>query len=198
MGTSKLYTRLGDNGTTALAGGERVSKASARIEAGGAIDEANAWVGAAGALAYDARLKEMLTFVQHKLYACSCCLACEEGEAASPLKITEQDVTFLEKAIDRLTAETGAIKAFVLSGGTSLAATLHLARTVVRRAERRLVALAQSEPVDASALAFVNRLSDLLFQAARYANHLAGVADVISKKWFSSAPSRRPRLSENQ
>jgi cob(I)alamin adenosyltransferase len=168
----RLYTRTGDRGETGLAGAARVRKSSLRIEALGALDEANAAIGVARThLGGDPSADRLLEGVQHRLFDIGADLA-RPGAGGR----TGQDrVTALEAAIDALQAETPPLSAFVLPGGTPAAAALHLARTVVRRAERALVRLADAgEPVDPVALAYLNRLSDLLFAAARRANRERG------------------------
>lgn len=173
---SSIYTRDGDNGETSLVGGARVPKNSARVEAYGTIDEANAAIGLVRArlshkLDHEAALDALLAFAQHKLFNCSSRLATpdEVVSETTPL-ITPEDVTRLEDAIDAYMAEAGEFKGFVLPGGCELAARLHVARTIVRRAERRVLTLAEEEAVDLDLLAFINRLSDLLFAMARFAN----------------------------
>ena len=164
----RLYTRTGDSGDTGLSAPGRIRKSAPRIEALGDLDEANAAIGGARALiAGEALLDPLLETVQHRLFDLGADLAAPGATG----RIGEADVTALEADIDRLQAQTPPIRAFVLPGGTALAAALHLARTVARRAERALVRLADAgEPVDPLAIAYVNRLSDLLFAAARWAN----------------------------
>jgi cob(I)alamin adenosyltransferase len=185
---SKIYTRTGDGGTTSLADGGRVAKCAPRIEAYGTIDEANACVGAARASTADARLEAILAFVQHRLYNCASATACAHPKAGTA-SISDDDIAVLERSIDELEEQTGAIRGFVLPGGGRGASLLHVARTVCRRAERRLVALSKSEPVEANVLGFVNRASDLLFAAARYSNRIEIGADVL---WDKDAPIPRP------
>jgi cob(I)alamin adenosyltransferase len=187
--SSSIYTRTGDKGQTSLMGGDRVPKDAARVEAYGAVDEANSWIGAARAEVQDALLDRTLELVQHRLYNCSSNLATPPGSPFDPPGIDSEDVTFLEQAIDRFEQQTGALSAFVLPGGTPQAGLLHVARTVCRRAERRLVTLGGAEPVDPLVLKFVNRCSDFLFAAARYANHVQQRPDV---HWDRALP--RPPL----
>ena len=183
--TSRIYTRSGDQGETSLANGARVSKDSARVEAYGAVDEAVAWVGLARTrLEGEPLLDPMLAFLQHRLMNAASNLALPPGGKTAPPTVTEDDVTFLERAIDRLEAATGKLTVFVLPGGSPVAGLLHVARTVCRRAERRIVTLRMSEPVDPASGKFVNRASDFLFAAARYANHQAGTGDVVWDKDF--------------
>ena len=175
---SKIYTRTGDFGETALVGGTRISKASLRVDAYGAMDETNTVVGAAFARCEDMQLCRILEFVMHKLFNCSSLLA-HPVAIASKVRITSKDIEFLEDSIDSLQSATDPIRGFALPTGCDLAACLHMARTTCRRAERRLVTLHRKEPVDECLLRFVNRLSDLLFAAARYANHIASQPDIL-------------------
>ncbi|GAB4275643.1 MAG: cob(I)yrinic acid a,c-diamide adenosyltransferase [Coriobacteriia bacterium] len=165
MDSPRIYTRTGDSGETSLADGSRVAKDSPVPEALGALDEANSHIGAARAAIDDARLDELLAFVQHRLFNFSALLAgAGEGDVPRP---TDDDVRTLESAIDELASLPTPLRAFVLPAGPDAAARLHVARSVVRRAERRLVALSREVAVDSTLLAFVNRVSDLLFAAAR-------------------------------
>ncbi len=175
---NRIYTRTGDKGTTALATGERVPKHALRIESYGTVDETNAAVGIArlATAAADATLDAMLARIQNDLFDLGADLATPGKGAAElgyePLRIVEAQVTRLEKEIDALNAHLAPLRSFVLPAGTPAAAHLHFARTVCRRAERLMVALAEAEPglVGEPALKYVNRLSDFLFVAARYAN----------------------------
>lgn len=186
---AKIYTRSGDGGETSLVGGQRVPKNGERVEAYGAVDEANSMVGLARAALEvgakgDLSLDAMLNFVQHRLFDCSSLLATpaavRDSGGAGP-HISTADIARLESWIDELTAATGEISRFVLPAGCEEACRLHLARTVVRRAERCIHAFLAASPdeVDRDVLAFVNRLSDLLFAMARYANHVYGAGDVF-------------------
>lgn len=187
---SNIYTRQGDKGTTSLANGNKVPKDAVRVEAYGCVDEANSWIGAARAAITgqgepEALLDRCLALVQNRFYNCSSNLATPPGSPFDPPVVTEQDVQWLERAIDRFEQETGPLRSFVLPGGTPGAASLQVARTVCRRAERRLVALSGTEPIDPLVLKFINRASDFLFAAARFANHAAGQTDV---SWSTDAP----------
>lgn len=173
-----IYTRKGDAGETSLSDGSRVSKASLRVEAYGTLDETNAAIGFARAAIEAPRLDAVLGFIQQRLFNCCCLLAtpaapCDTDAPA----VTAGDVAALERAIDFFEERTGPLTTFVIEGGAEASARLHLARAIARRAERRLVDLADSEGADEQVLAFVNRLSDLLFSAARYANLLDRRAD---------------------
>ena len=179
---NRIYTRAGDAGTTRLASGAPVSKADLRVEAYGSIDETNAAIGVARlSTAGDGALDPILARVQNDLFDLGADLATPPAanEAERPrLRIIDGQVARLEAEIDQLNDAMSALTSFVLPGGSPAAAALHLARTVCRRAERACVALAAREEVSAAALKYVNRLSDLLFVAARYAND-QGRADVL-------------------
>jgi cob(I)alamin adenosyltransferase len=182
---NKIYTRTGDEGTTALVSGPRRSKADLRVEAVGAVDEANACIGLARldtATSYP-ELDAMLARVQNDLFDLGADLATpDDGKppAHEPLRIVVAQVDRVEADIDTLNARLQPLRSFVLPGGSSPAAALHLARTVARRAERVMVALAakRGEAVSAGALKYINRVSDLLFVAARTVND-SGNADVL-------------------
>jgi len=170
---------------TSLLDGTRVSKDSARLEAYGTLDEACSVVGAARAHVEDALLDGLLAYFQDRLMNGSSFLAAPPGAGARVTPPGPEDVEVLERAIDRLEESTGGLDAFVLPAGPAAAGLLHVARTVCRRAERRLVTLDAAEPVDPGLVAFVNRGSDFLFAAARYACHLAGTGDV---RWREDRP----------
>ncbi|MDZ4170423.1 MAG: cob(I)yrinic acid a,c-diamide adenosyltransferase [Coriobacteriia bacterium] len=175
-----IYTRRGDAGTTSLVDGSRVPKSSARVEAYGTVDEANSAVGLARACVTDARLDDVLHFIQQKLFNCSSSLATPASARSSHTPvITADDITALERAVDRFEEKTGPLEHFVIEAGCEASARLHLARAIIRRAERRTVVLAATEDVDEQVLAFMNRCSDALFAGARYANALAGAGDEL-------------------
>jgi cob(I)alamin adenosyltransferase len=178
---ARIYTRTGDDGTTGLFGAERRRKDDLRMEAIGAVDEANAALGLARVpAAADAVLEPLLVRLQHELFDLGADLASppQAGDAPRPVpRITAEQVAQLEADIDRLDGALAPLSAFVLPGGTPAAAALHMARTVARRAERRVVALAAAEEVGEPLRLYLNRLSDLLFVAARHANRTTG--DVI-------------------
>ena len=181
---NKIYTKTGDGGTTGLAAGPRRSKADLRIESFGAVDEVNAALGLAMLHAGgEPELGAMLTRIQNDLFDLGADLATPDtGEKPEwePLRIVDAQVERLETEIDRLNAELSPLNSFILPGGSALSAHLHLGRTIARRAERLMVALKEKdgEIVSAAALKYVNRLSDLLFVAARYAND-KGKEDVL-------------------
>ncbi|MFB3819190.1 MAG: cob(I)yrinic acid a,c-diamide adenosyltransferase [Candidatus Methylomirabilales bacterium] len=172
----RVYTRTGDAGETGLLGEARVRKDALRIEAVGSLDEVNAALGLAAAALAEGWEQECLTGVQRDLFAIGAQLADVRpgGRTAGP---DAGAVTALERAIDRAQAELPALTRFILPGGSEPAARLHLARSICRRAERRVVALAAQEPVAPLVLAYLNRLSDLLFVLARWANQRAGAAE---------------------
>lgn len=183
---NRIYTRTGDAGATRLANGAQVSKADLRVEAYGAVDETNACLGLAR-LNTAGELDLILARVQNELFDLGADLStpAKTGEAeGSVLRILESQVARLEAEIDALNAELPPLTSFILPGGTPAAAALHLARTVCRRAEREAVRLAEAgEIVSGPAMRYLNRLSDLLFVAARYAND-KGAAEVF---WKSGA-----------
>ena len=182
---SKIYTRTGDKGTTALGSGERVPKHALRISAYGTVDETNASVGMVRLHLGDAdpKLDEMLVRIQNDLFDLGADLCVpDRGEKLEyePLRVTDAQVKRLEQEIDEMNAELKPLRSFVLPGGSPAAAALHMARTISRRAERLMVELASepSEPVGPAALKYINRLSDLLFVASRYVND-RGKSDVL-------------------
>lgn len=186
---TKIYTRTGDDGTTGLADGARVRKDDARVRAYGDVDEANAAVGLAIVAAEGeptrAEMAALLMTIQHDLFDLGADLATpvvNDETAGARLRIIASQVVRLEKAIDRYNEPLGALTSFVLPGGTALAAALHLARTVTRRAERVAVTLAGVDPegVNPEAVRYLNRLSDLLFVLSRVANR-SGDGDVLWK-----------------
>ncbi len=174
----KIYTRTGDDGTTGLYGGARVSKADPRVEAYGAVDEANAAVGVARAAGLPPPVEAVLARVQATLFQVGGALATPPGAAATAPAVLEEEVLELERAIDALEEGLPPLRTFVLPAGSEGAARLHLARTVCRRAERQVVHLASVSSVDPLLVRWLNRLSDLLFVQARAVNQAAGVADV--------------------
>jgi cob(I)alamin adenosyltransferase len=181
---NRIYTRTGDKGETALGTGKRVKKFDLRIEAYGTVDETNACVGVAR-LHSGGDIDAMLARVQNDLFDLGADLCVpEDGSeiAAKALRVTEAQVSRLEREIDVMNEKLQPLKSFVLPGGTPAAAHLHIARTVCRRAERLMVELAQSEPVSEAAIKYANRLSDFLFVAARFANSAQG--DVL---WIPGA-----------
>jgi cob(I)alamin adenosyltransferase len=179
----KIYTKTGDDGTTGLIGGKRVRKSDERIECIGEIDELNASIGLAAVSAPE-DITERLHVVQNELFVIGSHLAVPEATAVPSYlpPIEEAMVGRLEMEIDAAEAELTPLKNFILPGGCETAARLHLARCVCRRAERFLIAFSEDRPVVPVILTYLNRLSDWLFVQARWANKVAGVADVPWEK----------------
>lgn len=173
---TRIYTRGGDRGETSLGDGSRVAKCDLRIEALGTVDEANATIGLARLHVPD-EVDTVLARVQNELFDLGADL-CRPGTDSTRLRVTDGQVARLEAEIDRFNADLEPLSSFVLPGGSPASAQLHVARTVVRRAERLAVALAAREPMDATAIRYLNRLSDLLFVLARWCND-RGRADVL-------------------
>jgi cob(I)alamin adenosyltransferase len=171
---SRIYTRTGDDGTTGLGDGSRVAKDSARVAAYGTIDEANSAIGLLLAGDVPDSIRELLTTVQHQLFNLGGEL-CIPGHAA----IMDADIDALEQALDRHNADLPPLKDFILPGGGEAAARCHLARTIVRRAEREAVTLARAEEVRPQAIRYLNRLSDLLFVLARVLARAGGHGETL-------------------
>jgi cob(I)alamin adenosyltransferase len=195
MPAMKLYTRTGDDGSTGLFGGGRVPKDHPRVEAYGTVDELNAAIGLAAACVADlqrskataggmqtlaALLLGVFSELQSRLFDIGADLATPDGskQEAKILRISDEQVAEAERWIDEIDGGNAPMKSFVLPGGSELAARLHVARTVCRRAERLMIHLSHSEPVSAGAIVYINRVSDLLFAMARRANKEQGVPDV--------------------
>lgn len=180
MRLDRIYTRGGDAGRTSLGDGARVPKHHVRIAALGELDEANAALGAAAVHVEDAFARDLLAAAQNDLFdlGADLCRPERPEEPRARLRILETQVEALEAAIDACTAELAPLTSFILPGGSAAAAQLHLARTVVRRTERAVAALAEAEAINPVALRYINRLSDLLFVLARRAND-GGRADVL-------------------
>ena len=174
---TRIYTRTGDGGETGLGDGSRVAKDAPRVEVLGVVDELNCAIGMVLAEPVSAEVRECLTAVQHDLFDLG-------GEMSIPgyTAVTERHVTRLEDVLDRFNADLEPLKDFILPGGSGAAAACHLARTLARRAERRMVTLVAAEPVSPLAQHYLNRLSDLLFVLCRVVNRDAGVADVLWQK----------------
>lgn len=181
----KIYTRTGDQGHTGLWGGKRVSKDAVRIQTYGTVDECNAVIGLACTLLTeqlgDVRLGELLAQVQNELFVVGSDLASELSIETVP-RVQKTSVEKVERWIDDLEAELPALTQFILPGGHPVAAHLHLARTVCRRAERLAVRLQHQEEINEAVMLYLNRLSDFLFVAARYANHVNDTPDVPWQK----------------
>jgi len=174
---TRIYTRSGDDGSTGLAGGERVPKDHPRIEVIGTIDELNSALGLLRAQTLDATADRLLMEVQHRLFDLG-------GELAMPghALLNDARTTELEEALDRFNADLPPLKEFVLPGGNEAAARCHLARTICRRAERALLRLSHDEPVNSAGIKYLNRLSDLLFVLARVLARLDGGEEITWQK----------------
>lgn len=190
-GITKLYTRTGDDGTTCLGTGKRVPKSSLRIEAYGTVDELNACLGAALAAGPAGELVDPLRRIQSELLRLGADLSMPQSDKPKrrTARIETRDVAALEQLVDALSAQLPPLNSFILPGGTPVAAHLHVARTVCRRAERTAIALAEKEPLGPSIVPYLNRLSDTLFVMARFQNQAAGLPD---EHWDKQAsPERR-------
>lgn len=185
----KIYTKTGDAGETGLFGGTRVSKASGRVAAYGDVDELNSVIGLARLTPIDDERDALLASIQSELFELGAELAARAGKDTGVPRVGDVEVERLERAIDRAEEELSPLETFILPGGSSTGAHLHLARTVCRRAERAVVALAQGEDVRPEVIRYLNRLSDLLFVLARLANLRAGVADVPWEGRKRAAPA---------
>jgi cob(I)alamin adenosyltransferase len=186
----RIYTRTGDAGDTGLFGGGRVPKTHPRVEAYGAVDELNAALGWAHATLADPSIRGMLQEAQYDLFALGAHLATPDGERGrAPWlpPLPDARIPELEAWIDEAESELAPLRSFILPGGSQSGAALHLARTVCRRAERRVIALASEDTVDASIIVYLNRLSDLLFVAARLANSRAGIEE---QRWEPRSSGR--------
>ena len=188
LALNRIYTRNGDAGQTLLVGGQRLSKADLRIESYGTVDELNAFIGAARVTAEDlaARRERLWSFaailkrVQHELFNLGSILATLPADVGPKQpRITEAEVTQLEREIDRANEDLHPLRSFVLPGGSRLDADLHICRTVCRRAERLLVALAAADQVPPEAVQYLNRLSDALFVWSRWANQILGTPETL-------------------
>ena len=173
---SKIYTRTGDDGSTGLGDGTRVSKDSARVTAYGTVDELNSAIGVVLACGLPQPIEDMLTEIQHELFDLG-------GELCIPgsAMINDADITRLEQRLDGLNADLPALKDFILPGGGMAAAQCHLARTIARRAEREVVTLSHHDAVRPEAIRYLNRVSDLLFVVARVLARSAGHGEVLWK-----------------
>jgi cob(I)alamin adenosyltransferase len=178
----KIYTKTGDSGDTGLFGGGRVAKNHPRVEAYGDVDELNAMLGAVRAAEPMPRIDEVLVPIQRDLFAIGALLATPDRDKMEKhlekARVDDSRVAELERAIDDADAELEPLRAFIVPGGTQKAAALHVARTVCRRAERRVVELAQVTTIPPVVVIYLNRLSDLLFTLARVANRRGGAGEV--------------------
>jgi len=180
----KIYTKKGDGGQTSLFGGQKVSKGSVRIDAYGSVDELNSVVGMAISFGLSTKGRKYLEEVQHQLFILGADLATPATEKARIERIGVPEIQYLEEAIDELEEDLPPLKNFILPGGSHAGATLHLARTTCRRAERITVACRQEEQISDHCVTYLNRLSDFLFVLARYENQQSGQKETpwISKK----------------
>ena len=188
LALNRIYTKRGDTGETSLAGGQRVAKDSLRIESYGTIDELNAFIGAACLSADEliprnprfSLLSVILRRVQHELFNLGSILATKaEDVHPKQARITETEVRRLETEIDAMNDELVPLRSFVLPGGSRLNVDLHICRTICRRAERILVALAREEEIPPEAVRYINRLSDALFVFSRWANHILPAPEIL-------------------
>jgi cob(I)alamin adenosyltransferase len=163
----KIYTKTGDDGTTSLFGGKRVSKADLRIDTYGTVDELNSWVGVLRDQAVNQSRKEILIEIQDRLFTVGSTLATEPGTKVKIPLLAEKDIEFLEKQIDKMELDLAPMRFFVLPGGNQAISFGHVARTVCRRAERLAIALNQTEPINPLVIKYLNRLSDYLFVLCR-------------------------------
>lgn len=178
---TKLYTRKGDDGTTALGSRKRVSKDALRVSAYGAVDETNSAIGVALAHGLSPRLAEVLPVIQNELFhlGSDLCFTEEDKKTYKIPQVEARHVEKLERLTDEFNEAVGPLENFILPGGASGAAHLHVARTTCRRAEREVTALFRSEPIGKFVLPYLNRLSDLLFAMARYENKQRGVPEPL-------------------
>jgi len=180
---ARIYTRTGDKGETGLVGGARVSKDSLRVDAYGSVDELNSVLGIARAFLKDRELDALLAEVQKDLFVVGADLASTGGYQQRDVpRITAEKIASMEKVIDKFEAELSPLKAFILPGGGVAGSLLHNARTVARRAERRIVTLSKAEAMNEQMIPYMNRLSDLLFVMARVTNHRENKMDI---EWHS-------------
>ncbi len=180
----KIYTKTGDKGETSLFDGTRVSKSNLRVEVYGTIDELNSYVGSISTFEVPKEDKEFLIWISEMLFSMGSELAIskENNLPKGIQKISEREVEIIEKKIDEISAKLPELKNFIMPGGCFESGFVHIARTVCRRAERRVVELSMSESINTNVLIFLNRLSDFLFVFARYLNFLKGIEDIIWKR----------------
>jgi len=178
---TSIYTRKGDDGETSLGGGQRVPKDAPRVAAYGTVDELNSAIGGAVAHGLSPRLMEALPVIQNELFHLGSDLAFrkEDKQQYQLPQIEERHVQKLEELIDELNEVVGPLQNFILPGGSSGAAQLHVARTICRRAERDVLTLAREEPIGPLVMPYLNRLSDVLFVMARYENNQRGIAEPL-------------------
>ena len=176
---NKIYTKIGDKGSTQLGDGKMVNKDSLRVDAYGSVDEANATIGLS-ILRTNIKIKKILKIVQNDLFDLGADLCIPDKKNTQKLKITKDRVDYIEEKIDNFNKELSSLNSFILPGGSESSTYLHIARTVTRRAERKIVALSKKEKVNPITIIYINRLSDLLFVLARYTNN-KGKKDILWK-----------------
>jgi len=175
----KIYTKAGDKGDTRLFDGTQVRKNDSRVEAYGEVDELNSFIGAAASFLADQELKTMLAGIQRDLFSVGAQLADPNQHGKKPKsRLDPARITALEESIDRFETELPPLRQFILAGGAPAGAMLHVARTVCRRAERRVTALAENVEIDSRNIEYLNRLSDFLFVLARLVNHRQGQQEI--------------------
>ncbi len=176
---NKIYTKIGDKGSTQLGDGKMVNKDSLRVNAYGSVDEANATIGLS-ILRTNIKIKKILKIVQNDLFDLGADLCIPDKKNTQKLKITKDRVDYIEEKIDNFNKELSSLNSFILPGGSESSTYLHIARTVTRRAERKIVALSKKEKINPITIIYLNRLSDLLFVLARYTNN-KGKKDILWK-----------------
>ena len=176
---NKIYTKTGDKGSTLLGNGKRVGKNSLRVDAYGSVDEANATIGLS-ILRTNLKIKKILQVIQNDLFDLGADLCVPDKKKLKKLSITKDRVEFIEKNIDNFNKKLSSLNSFILPGGSESSTYLHIARTVTRRAERKVVALSEKEKINPITIIYLNRLSDLLFVLARYTNN-KGKKDILWK-----------------
>jgi cob(I)alamin adenosyltransferase len=174
----KIYTKTGDSGNTSLFGGKRVDKDNQRIEAYGTLDELNSVIGLILVEKVNDKTRKILTILQQSLFVIGSELATPSDVQSKAIRpLTNEEISVLENYIDEIDADLPSLKNFIIPGGTKSASLLHFARTVCRRAERRIVEIDKSENISKNIIAYINRLSDLLFVIARYENHVTSTPE---------------------
>lgn len=178
-----IYTKTGDDGTSGLIGGTRVKKYDLRLESYGTIDELNSWIGLINTQNIEEKVTTTLTMVQNKLFLIGSHLATDESKSdlKQQLPCTDVEIGFLEKEIDRMQEQLPSLSNFILPGGSDFAAFSHIARTVCRRAERKVVELNDHINIDRNIIVFINRLSDYLFVLSRFINFKLAIQDTFWK-----------------
>lgn len=182
----KIYTKKGDEGNTGLLGGHRVEKDNQRLEAYGTVDELNSWIGMIRSFPLDGEVNDVLIRIQHRLFSLASCLALDRENAKYPIpeipQITEDNVRCLEKEIDRMNAQLPELENFIMPGGLPQVAACHVARTVCRRTERRVIALKRIMNINPIIIKYLNRLSDYLFVLARFLSINTDIVEILWKK----------------